>query len=308
MADIGVKIPHGLGVAIVAPSGYAQDDLLVRRGIERLEAHGCRVRNYCDADAKYQRFGATDAARAEQIHAAVNDPDVKLVIALRGGYGLSRILSMLDYERIASSGKLLVGASDFTALQTALLAKAGGISFAGPMICGHFGIENVSGFTMHNFWRCLTNPTCTIVAQAKGNPAVEVRGKLWGSNLAMLTHLVGTPYMPDIEGGILFVEDINEHPYRIERMMLQLLHAGILHKQRAIVFGDMSGYKLTAYDNGYDFDAMVVYLREHIDIPVVTGLPFGHIPDKVTLAIGSDAHLVSHADGFELTMSGYPTL
>jgi muramoyltetrapeptide carboxypeptidase len=308
MADIGVKIPHGLGVAIVAPSGYAQDDALVKRGIARLEAHGCRVRNYYDADAKHQRFGAADEARVGQIHAAIDDPGVKLVIALRGGYGLSRILPMLDYERIAASGKLLVGASDFTALQMALLARTGGVSFAGPMIYTHFGIENVSGFTMHNFWRCLANPACTITAKAKGNPAVDVHGKLWGSNLAMLTHLVGTPWMPEIDGGILFVEDINEHPYRIERMMLQLLHAGILHKQSAIVFGDMSGYKLSPYDNGYDFDAMVAYLRERIDVPIVTGLPFGHIPDKVTLAVGSDAHLVSHADGFELTMSGYPTL
>jgi muramoyltetrapeptide carboxypeptidase len=308
MADIGVTIPRNLGVAVVAPSGYATDEAAVVRGIERLTARGCRVKNYYDAAARHHRFGGTDEARIRQVHAAIDDPEVRLVIALRGGYGLSRILPALDWKRIASSGKLLVGASDFTALQLALLKTTGAVSFAGPMMCGDFGAEETSDFTMCRFWECVTSPKHTIVGQAQGNPAIDVHGKLWGSNLAMLVHLLGTPWMPDIDGGILFVEDINEHPYRIERMMLQLLHAGILQKQRAIVFGDMSGYKLTPYDNGYDFDAMVAYLRESIDVPLLTGLPFGHVPDKATLAVGCDARLVSHTDGFELTMSGYPNL
>lgn len=308
MSDIGAKIPKGLGVAIVAPSGYATDEAAVERGIERLEALGCRVKNYYDEAAKHHRFGGTDEARVAQIHAAVDDADVKLVIALRGGYGLSRILPRLDWKRIAASGKLLFGASDFTALQLALLENTGAISFAGPMICGDFGAEHLDDFTMRQFWQCITSTSHTISAQSNGNPVVDVRGKLWGSNLAMLMTLIGTPWMPDVDGGILFVEDVNEHPYRIERMMLQLLYAGILQRQRAIVFGDMSGYKLTPYDNGYDFGAMVTYLRDRIDVPIVTGLPFGHIPAKATLAVGSKAHLVSRADGFELTMSDYPNL
>ncbi|HYD80128.1 MAG TPA: muramoyltetrapeptide carboxypeptidase [Paucimonas sp.] len=308
MADTDPRIPAGLGVAIVAPSGYATDEAAVVRGIARLQALGCRVKNHYDPAARYQRFGGTDEARVGQVHAAIGDPDVQLVIALRGGYGLSRILPMLDWHRIAGSGKLFVGASDFTAFQLALLKHTGAVSFSGPMMCGDFGLEETRDFTMRQFWECLTSGTHTIRAQAAGNPIVDVRGKLWGSNLAMLVHLIGTPYLPDIDGGILFVEDVGEHPYRIERMMLQLLHAGILQKQRAIVFGDMSDYKLTPYDNGYDFEAMVAYLRGRIGVPLLTGLPFGHTPDKATLAVGCDAHLVSDADVFELTMSGYPNL
>lgn len=308
MTKFDAPIPLGLGVAIVAPSGYATDEAAVSRGVERLTALGCRVKNYYDPSAKHHRFGGVDEARVRQVHAAIDDPDVRLVIALRGGYGLSRILSALDFERIAASGKLLIGASDFTALQLALLKKTGAVSFAGPMICGDFGLEETNEFAMRQFWQCITSTTHVLIGEGKGNPIVDVQGKLWGSNLAMLVHLLGTPWMPEVDGGILFVEDVNEHPYRIERMMLQLLHAGILQKQRAIVFGDMSGYRLTSYDNGYDFNAMVAYLREHLDVPLLTGLPFGHVPAKATLAVGCDTHLVSTADGFELTMCGYPNL
>jgi muramoyltetrapeptide carboxypeptidase len=144
---------------------------------------------------------------------------------------------------------------------------------------------------------------------AAGNPVVDVDGKLWGGNLAMLVHLLGTPYFAQIDGGILFIEDINEHPYRVERMLLQLLHAGVLDKQKALVLGDVSGYKLAAFDNGYDFDAMLAYIRSRLPIPVLTGLPFGHIRERCTLPFGAQARLVSDRSGsFELTASGYPTL
>ncbi|MNN64900.1 Murein tetrapeptide carboxypeptidase [compost metagenome] len=124
----------------------------------------------------------------------------------------------------------------------------------------------------------------------------------------MLAHLVGSPYLPQVPGGILFVEDVNEHPYRVERMVLQLLHAGVLDKQKALLLGDFSAYRLTDYDNGYDFEQMVAYLRAHLPVPVLTGLPFGHGRDKATLVVGAQATLNSNEDGFSLTMRGYPCL
>ena len=128
-------------------------------------------------------------------------------------------------------------------------------------------------------------------------------GLLWGGNLAMLAHLAGTPWLPAVEGGVLFVEDINEHPYRIERMLLQLLHAGVLERQRAILLADFSGYKLSDYDNGYDFSRMVDYLREHLGLPILTGLPFGHMREKLTLPVGAHCRLESDAEGFRLQLS-----
>lgn len=297
----------GVTVAIVAPSGYAIDPSAVDRAISCLASYGCRVRNFYQASAKHQRFGGTDDARIAQLHAAAADPDVELVIALRGGYGLSRLLPMLDLELIASSGKLFVGHSDFTALQMALLSQAGSGSFAGPMICDDFSREDPSSFTLEQFWRCVGRREHVIEFSAAGNPDVELSGVLWGGNLTMLAHLVGTPYLPQVEDGILFVEDVNEHPYRVERMLLQLHRAGAL-RQKAILFGDFSSYRLNEYDNGYDFDAMLFYLREELRVPILTGLPFGHMRDKVTLPVGCDAHLKSDGETVRLVMSGYPSL
>lgn len=294
-------------VAIVAASGYAADPLAVGRATERLETLGCRVRNLYDADAKYLRFGGTDEARIAQLHQAAADPEVDIVLALRGGYGMSRLLPRLDLGALSASGKLFVGHSDFTALQMALLAHDGTISYAGPMICDDFSREDPSDYTLDNFWHCVSGSSHAIALAPAEHPEVDVSGILWGGNLTMLTHLVGTPYLPHINGGILFIEDVNEHPYRVERMLLQLAHAGLLD-QKAIVLGDFSAYRLYEYDNGYDFDAMLSYLRQTLPLPILTGLPFGHIRDKATLAVGSHARLHSDGRHATLTMSGYPAL
>jgi len=111
-------------------------------------------------------------------------------------------------------------------------------------------------------------------------------GTLWGGNLAMVAHLAGTPYMPDVTGGILFLEDVAEHPYRVERMLYQLLHAGILARQRALLLGAFTEYALNANDAGYDLAAAIAHVRDRLTIPVYTGLPFGHVPDKLTLPVG----------------------
>jgi muramoyltetrapeptide carboxypeptidase len=302
-----IKTYPSAGVAIVAPGGYAPDEAGMLRAIERLQAQGCHVRNYYAPLEKHQRFGGSDDSRIAQLYNAAQDPEVEIVLALRGGYGLSRILPFLDFDRLAVSGKLFVGHSDFTALQMGLLSQAGAVSFAGPMICDDFTREEPSEFTLQNFWQCVSGPTHTIRFGAEGNPAIDVSGVLWGGNLTMLTHLVGTSYLPRIEGGILFIEDVNEHPYRIERMLLQLFYAGMLN-QKAIVLGDFSSYRLSEYDNGYDFDAMLDYLRARLGVPVLRGLPFGHTRDKATLAVGCQARLQSDGKVASLVMSGYPAL
>lgn len=304
--------PEGALVAIVSPSGYAPNPEAVERGIANLQAQGCRVRNFTNAASKFQRFGASDDARIAQLYAAAQDPEVDIVLALRGGYGLTRLLPDLDFDMLAASGKLFVGHSDFTALQMGLLAKTGAISFSGPMLCADFERNELSGglsdYTINNFWQCMTQASHTVIGQAEDNPQLSITGRLWGGNLAMLTHLVGSPWLPKVQGGILFVEDVNEHPYRVERMMLQLLHAGFLDEQQAVLLGDFSAYRLTDYDNGYDFKQMVDYLRKHLPVPVLTGLPVGHGRDKATMVVGAQAKLVSVADEFSLTMSGYHSL
>lgn len=294
-------------VAIVAPSGYAVDPLDHGRADARLQAQGCEVRHYDDPSARHQRFAGSDAVRLAGLHAAADDPEVDVIIALRGGYGVSRLLPDIDFKKLASSKKLIVGHSDFTALQMGLLCH-GGASFAGPMICADFAREAVSAFTMRDFWRCLRGPTHSIILAGTDHPEVDVEGTLWGGNLAMLAHLVGSPWLPVIEGGVLFIEDVNEHPFRVERMLLQLLHAGVLEKQAAIVLGDFSGGRTAEYDRDYDFNAMLAFIGSRLNVPILAGLPFGHIPDKVTLAVGSRATLRNDGGAVTLAMGGYPLL
>lgn len=294
-------------IAIVAPSGYAADPEALGRAIARLHAQGHRVHDLCSGHRKHQRFAASDEARVEQLHAAARHPEAEIVIALRGGYGLSRLLPAIDFGLLAASGKLFVGHSDFTAVHMGLLAHQGAVSFAGPMICDDFSRFDVSEFTHSHFWQCLNGPV-TLAFAAPGNPVADVQGTLWGGNLSLIVHLIGTRWMPQIEGGVLFLEDINEHPYRVERMILQLLHAGVLGRQKAVVLGDFSSYRLTDYDNGYDFDAMLAFLRSQLPVPVLQGLPFGHTRDKLTLPVGAGCRLQSDAAGLKLSFSDYPVL
>ena len=125
-----------------------------------------------------------------------------------------------------------------------------------------------------------------------GLDGVEARGTLWGGNLAVLCSLLGTPHFPKIKGGILFLEDVNEHPYRVERMLLQLWQAGVLDAQKAVILGSFSGWKKSPLDRGYSMKSCVQALRERVKVPVLTGLPFGHVPTKVCLPVGAKAEMM----------------
>lgn len=299
---------------LIAPSGYPQEADVLNRALQRLRAQGHRVEGVDATRRRYQRFGGTDGERAADLNRLADAsralPDI--VLAVRGGYGAARILHGLDYDglqrRLSGEPVALVGHSDFTAIQLALLARAGLKTFSGPMLMSDFGAEHVSDFTMQHFWSALTKPTLTIARNVPQAHAVDVSGTFWGGNLAVLTSLVGTPYIPSVQGGVLFVEDVNEQPFRIERMLYQLHLSGIFGEQQALVLGDFSGGKSYDYDNGYDLQAMIDQMRSVIGIPIVTGLQFGHVPDMLTLPVGADAHLVADANGFKLTLTDYPCL
>lgn len=301
-------------IELIAPSGYPHDQEVLHRALHRLHAQGHRVDGVDATRRRYQRFAGTDGERAAELNRLADPsralPDI--VLTVRGGYGAIRILHGLDYaglqRRLTDRPVALVGHSDFTAIQLALLARAGVKTFGGPMLMSDFGAEDLSEFTMRHFWSALTTPTMTVTSHVPQAQAVDVSGMLWGGNLAVVASLVGTPYMPPVQGGILFLEDINEQPFRLERMLYQLHLSGILAQQQALVLGDFSGGRSYDYDNGYDLQAMIEQVRSVIGIPVITGLQFGHVSDMLTLPVGADAHLVAGAHGFELTLSGYPCL
>lgn len=260
-------------IRLIAPSGYAHDPAAMARGVARLCEAGCTVDGLGVLERADLRFAGSDAERAHDINALAtldNLPDIALVT--RGGYGAARLLQLLHYdalrERLAESALVLVGHSDFTALQLALYAKSGVRSFAGPLLAD-LGAEPAPTFTWEHFWSTLTADTCEATWSAAGEAEVDVQGTLWGGNLAVLCSLLGTPYFPPIDGGILFVEDLGEPPFRIERLFYQLHLSGVLGRQRALVLGDFHECRAGPRDNGYDLAAALAQIAQVAGIPEI---------------------------------------
>jgi muramoyltetrapeptide carboxypeptidase len=293
-------------VGLVAPSGYLPDPAVADRAAEFFAARGWTVCAGETVFARELRFAGSDELRLAEFQRFASDRSLDLVICARGGYGMSRLLDRLDFASIRDAGRILVGYSDFTAFGLALLARTGAVSYQGPS-AADFGSRSGSEFTIEHFFDAIEQPRASIQFEADG-PELDVRGRLWGGNLSMLCALMGTSYLPRVRGGILFLEDVNEAAYRIERMLLQLLHAGILQRQRAIVLGEFAPIPVLPNDNGFDLAAVVEHLRSVLTTPVVTGLPFGHGRQRITLPIGAQGHLRVHADRAMLEFRGHPTL
>ncbi|HII1680518.1 TPA: muramoyltetrapeptide carboxypeptidase [Salmonella enterica] len=297
---------------LIAPSGYCINQQAALRGVQRLTDAGHQVENDEVIRRRYQRFAGTDAERLADVNslASLTSPDT-IVMPVRGGYGASRLLDRIDWQALASRQQrdplLICGHSDFTAIQAGLLAQANVITFSGPMLTANFGAETLNTFTEQHFWLALRKAQFTVEWQGDG-PQCDVQGTLWGGNLAMLISLIGTPWMPTIDKGILVLEDVNEHPFRVERMLLQLEYAGILNRQSAIILGSFSGAAPNEYDAGYSLESVYAFLRSRLSVPLITGLDFGHEQRTVTLPIGANATLKNTRQGTQLTLSGHPTL
>ncbi|HHT5644778.1 TPA: muramoyltetrapeptide carboxypeptidase [Raoultella planticola] len=297
---------------LVAPSGYCLNQEAAYRGVQRLQEAGHQVLHQEVIPRRQQRFAGTEHERLNDINQlATHEGANRIVMAVRGGYGASRLLPHIDWQALAARQRqnplIICGHSDFTAIQMGLLAKGSIITFSGPMLAGNFGAETMDPFTEHHFWQALRNPEFTLEWQGEG-PDCRTQGTLWGGNLAMITSLIGTPWLPQIANGILVLEDINEHPFRVERMLLQLLNSGILANQRAIVLGSFTGARPNDYDAGYDLPQVRDYLRAQLAVPLISGLDFGHEQRTVTLPLGANALLVNNAATTTLTLSGHPVL
>ncbi|MDO8717548.1 MAG: LD-carboxypeptidase [Polaromonas sp.] len=307
-------------IYIYSPSSAVRDKASFRRGVKRLQTLGYEIEIDEAALASHQRFAGDDETRLAAIHrAAASGADVALIS--RGGYGLSRILPGINYKAIAKAiakGTQFVGLSDFTAFQTALLAKTGAVTWAGPALGEDFGSATtpddimeacfddlITGQGEGAGWQLPKKATHSVAGNEisegdTGTFSID-NAVLWGGNLAMLSSLVGTPYLPAVKGGILFLEDVGEHPYRVERMLTQLLHAGVLAQQKAVIFGQFSGYKLVPHDKGFKLATVATWLQSQIKARVLSGLPFGHVATKVLLPVGFKTTLaVEGRDAFLL--------
>lgn len=276
-------------LTIYSPAGVVLKAAPVKRAAARLKARGFAVRIDEAALLKSQRFAGDDEQRLAAIHrVAAEAPSVAM--ATRGGYGLSRLLDRLDWDLLARSvaqGTRWVGHSDLTALQMGLLAHKKAPTWCGPMAAGDFGADDLDEVTPDCFCEAMFGELEAVGFRAPpGFDGLSATGVLWGGNLSMLCALLGTSHWPKVRGGILFLEDVAEHPYRVERMLLQLHQAGVLASQKAILLGAFTEWRKSPMDRGYDLKSVVEYLRALTGVPILTGFPFGHVPTKVTMPLG----------------------
>ena len=295
-------------LTLFTPAGVLTKAAPLTLAAKRLKALGFEVHIDAAARARHQRFGGDDDTRLAALHrVATEAPGIAL--ATRGGYGLTRLLDRVDWALITRSiehGTRWVGQSDLTTLQLGLLAKhkgGGPITWAGPLACDDFGRRDEDGgvdeVTRDCFVEAMSGALEAVgFREASGSrtepgfDGLEARGTLWGGNLCIVNSLLGTPYFPRIKGGVLFLEDVNEHPYRVERNLLQLHQAGVLDAQKAIVLGEFSAWRKAPHDRGFSLKTVVAHLRSLTKTPILTGLPFGHVPTKVTMPVGARVTLL----------------
>ena len=278
---------------LFTPAGAVPRVAPLRLAMRRLRGLGFEVVLDDGALARRQRFGGDDATRLAALQ-RLADEAPSIAMATRGGYGLTRLLDAMPWKQLARSvarGTRWVGHSDMTALQIGLLAHTGAGSWAGPMALEDFGRDDAAGgvdqVTRDCFVEAMRGELEAVGFRTEaGFDGLAVQGLLWGGNLTLLCSLLGTRHWPAVKHGILFLEDVNEHPYRVERMLLQLHQAGVLKQQRAVVLGAFSAWKPSPLDRGYNMRTVVDLLRSVSRTPILTGLPFGHVQPKVTLPVG----------------------
>lgn len=293
-------------IGVFAPSGVV-DPAALERAVTYLQSLGHSVIVAPQVTTQWRYFAGRDRQRLEAFHQMLSDPGIDILMAARGGYGWTRLLEDLDFAALAASDKIMVGFSDFTTFSLAALAKAGLTTFAGPMAAVDFGNGSVGPFMESHFWPLIGSAThgIEITGNDHGYPSQVLEGTLWGGNLSLLGHLVGTPYFPRVEDGILFAEELAEEPYAVERLFFQLYHAGVLAQQKAVVLADFDDCKPAPGRYPYSMGEVVQSLRELLPCPVLTGLPFGHIRDKITLPVGGHVRLTILDSGYRLDFSSY---
>jgi muramoyltetrapeptide carboxypeptidase len=288
-------------LTLYTPAGVLVKSAPLTLATKRLKALGFEVCIDEAARARFQRFGGDDETRLAALHrVAAQAPGIAM--ATRGGYGLTRLLDRIDWaliERSIERGTRWVGHSDVTTLQLGLLAQRGSgpITWAGPLACDDFGRADEAGgvdeITRDCFLEAMSGALEAVGFRTEaGFDGLQTRGTLWGGNLCMVNSLLGTKYFPRIKGGILYLEDVNEHPYRIERNLLQLHQAGVLDAQKAVVLGEFSAWRKAPHDRGFSLKTVVAHLRSLTKTPILTGLPFGHVPTKVTMPVGARVSLL----------------
>lgn len=306
--------PHALKkgdtIGIIAPASPPSLPEKITKGAEYLEKLGYRVKLGKNVQKVYGYLAGTDQERADDINSMFADKDVKAIIAVRGGYGTPRLLPLLNYAMIKKNPKILVGYSDLTALQLAIFKKTSLVTFSGPMS----GVEMFKGidpFTEEHFWACLTSTKKMGPVQNPLEKKLQtlVKGKasgiLLGGNLSLIVALAGSKYLPSFKKSLLFIEEIEEESYRFDRMMNQLRITNILQDSNGVIMCELTDVKATDTTKPFLTAEQVMndYLAD-LKKPVVTGLVYGHVPQKITIPIGIKATIDTTKKSLSFLESG----
>ncbi|HEY9171299.1 MAG TPA: LD-carboxypeptidase [Verrucomicrobiae bacterium] len=302
MPTLPPRLQPGDTLGILAPASAPPDPNSLDRAVAALEKLGFRIRLAPNVRKRRGFLAGGDRERASDLMRLFADPKVNAILCVRGGYGTARLLPLLDYAVLRSHPKIFVGYSDITSLHCAFLTRANLVSFHGPMLNSDFVNDDMPRFTVNSFLRLLGETVAYgSIAQGYRRRTVEIlrrgtaRGPLIGGNLTLLCTTVGTPWQPEFRGKILFLEDLAEEPYRMDRMLTHLLNAGLLQQVAGIAIGinkdcvDPKAKRAKEYRQ-----TLEDVFRDRLwplKIPVVIGLPFGHVPQNATLPVGGEALL-----------------
>ncbi|MET0364600.1 MAG: LD-carboxypeptidase [Sphingobium sp.] len=304
------RLRTGDTVGLIEPAGFTDDAFDLDLVKETIVAMGLKPRAAPHLAGRYGYLAGTDADRAADVNMMFADPDVRAVFAVRGGWGCARILPRLDFAAIRKNPKLLIGFSDITALHLAFAAKVGFTTIHGPNAASSWGAYSWDAFRAVAFDAAtptFANPVGheDRLAQRSGRirtfrPGVA-RGRLLGGNLTVLSALMGTAYLPDFTGALLFIEDVSEAPYRIDRMLTQLTLGGVLGKLAGVVFGQCTD--CGPGGPGYGGFTLSQVLQQHLEplgIPAFQGGQFGHVANQYSLPLGVQAEMDASAGTIRL--------
>lgn len=324
-------IAPSIETRLFASSNVGNNNARNELALARMACAGFKVANPTIVSRQYLRFAGTDSQRASDLQniatGAIAAP--KLLLGVRGGYGAMRLLPLIDWRTLGrimhERGTILAGFSDVTAIQCALLSQGSMSSLAAPMLYSEFGKMTPDQVSCHQFAEALTNPNLTIDVQSAAltsqqlptilksddQQTLTLTGTIWGGNLSVVSALAGSEYLPRIDGGIIFLEDVGEQPYRIERMLYDLYLAGVFKRQQAIIFGALSGTGEDSYDKRYDVATVIRQLHKLTGLPIYSGMSFGHIGQKHSFPLGARCQIgpnLRAAGGYTLTFTDYPTI
>ncbi len=281
-------LESGAHVALIAPAGPLQKPEDLPRAQENTRTLGWEPIVGPHATERVGYLAGHDRDRLNDINRALRDPKIDAIWCLRGGYGMMRILSAIDYDALSRTPKAIIGYSDVTALHAAVQRKCRLVTYHGPT-----ARETLTDFARDSLRRAVVAQadSCGVAPNAREINAGVAEGRLVGGNLAVLASLCGTPFAPDLSDGILILEDINEPVYRIDRMLQQLKLAGALNGCRAIAFGECTGCPEDADGGGRTFDEVLGEIAHALGVPCLAGIPAGHIAEQWTIPLGAMAKL-----------------